>query len=346
MTKHVLFLGLAMAIGLSLHAGDLKKDYFGATKSGAWAEYGNKSSDGQEWTSTDRRQADDGGQIVVEESVRVTAGAGAGTDSKNIYTFPKSFNLAHDWLSEGKFIGKMTMQYGTTVMPVAEATLDAIKKISKDYRGAVAFEAVEEVDGHTCDRYAYAITIAGPAPSTEKGQVWLDATVPFGVVKQAGKFTDADGKVTSSYQFKLQASGQVQAVTAEAPAPAETAPPPPAVVSLLDGYNAGRVGIEVQVEAGSGGKHLQLAFVNKTEADIKIKLAAGALEIPASSPVDSLKIVIAKAAEIAIPAGETSEAVKVDQRSGRGAFEGKFHLSVYEGTPLFSGSCTRGTVSK
>ena len=346
MTKHIMMLGLATTAGAALCAGELKHDYFGATTVGAWAEYSNEASEGQKWISKDQRRSDDDGQTVVEESVKIAAGAGAGTESKNIYTYPKGFNLARDWLSQGRFTEKMTMQFGTTVMPVDAATLGAIKKSSKDYRGAVTFEAAEDVDGHRCDRYAYSITIAGPAPSAETGQLWLDATVPFGVVKQAGKFSDADGKVTSSYQFKLQATGQAQAATTQASPAAEEAPPAPAVVSLLDAYNAGRVGIEVKVEDGSSGRHLQLAFVNKTEADLTVKLATGALTIPASDPVGALKIVVPKAADFAIPAGETSEVVRVDQPPGRGAFEGKFHLSVYEGTLLFSGSITKGTVPK
>ena len=114
----------------------------------------------------------------------------------------------------------------------------------------------------------------------------------------------------------------------------------------MDGYQAGRVGIEVTVEDGSSGKHLQLAFINKTEADLTVKLAAGALEIPASDPLGALKIVVPKAANLVVPAGAASDPIKVDQQPGRGAFEGKFVLSVYEGTLLYSGSVTKGTVPK
>ncbi len=339
-------LGLIAIAATTARAGELKKDYFGATIAGAWAEYETEASDGSKWTSTDQRQADDDGHVVVEESVKITAGAGAGTDSKNIYMLPKGFNLTRDWLSYGKFTEKMTMKFGTTVMPVAEGTLEAIRKASKDYRGAVVFEATEQIDGHACDRYAYAIAIAGPNPNRETGHVWLDASVPFGVVKQSGKFEHTEAPAASSYELKLQQTGQVQLTLAEAPAPAEKAPVAPAVVSLLEGYQAGRVGIEVTVEAGSNGKHLQLVFRNKTETDLKLKLAAGALEIPASDPLGTLKIVVPKAAELAIPAGETSETIKVDQPPGRGAFEGKFQLSVYEGTLFYSGSITKGTVPK
>ena len=346
MTKPLLTLGWIALAATIARAGELKKDYFGATKEGTWAEYKVEASDGSKWTSTDQRQTDDDGRVVVEETVKISTGPGAGTESKNIYVMPKGFDLARDWLSYGKFTEKMTMKFGTTVMPVAEATLEAIKKAGKDYRGAVTFEATEQMDGHTCDRYAYSIAIAGPNPNQETGHVWLDASAPFGVVKQSGKFEHTDAPGASSYEVKLQQTGQVQLTLAETPAPTEKAPVAPAVVSLMDGYKAGRVGIEVTVEDGSSGRHLQLAFVNKTEADLTVKLAAGVLEIPASDPLGALKIVVPKAASLAIPAGETSETIIVDQQPGRGAFEGKFRLSVYEGTLLYSGSITKGTVPK
>src|ERR1039457_6799222 len=126
--KQLLALGLIALAATTARAGELKKDYFSATKLGAWAEYKVEASDGSKWTSTDERQADDDARVVVEESVKISAGAGAGTESKNIYVLPKGFNLTRDWLSYGKFTEKMTMKFGTTVMPVADATLGAIKR--------------------------------------------------------------------------------------------------------------------------------------------------------------------------------------------------------------------------
>src|ERR1700759_5587991 len=98
MTKQLLTVGLMAVAATTTRAGDFKKDYFGATKEGAWAEYKIDASGDSKWTSTTRRQADDDGRPVIEESLKFTAGPGAGTDSKNIYVFPKSFNLTRDWL--------------------------------------------------------------------------------------------------------------------------------------------------------------------------------------------------------------------------------------------------------
>jgi hypothetical protein len=58
-----------------------------------------------------------------------------------------------------------------------------------------------------------------------------------------------------------------------------------------------------------------------------------------------LKVVVKKATQFVVPAGNSSDQLTVDQQPGRGVIEGKFVLSVYEGTQLFSGSVTRGTVS-
>ena len=57
----------------------------------------------------------------------------------------------------------------------------------RDGARTVTFEGTETVAGHACDRYAYSVTLGGPAPGKEEGKLWLDPTVPFGVVKQDRK---------------------------------------------------------------------------------------------------------------------------------------------------------------
>lgn len=336
-----------IAAALPLCAGELRKDYFGATTPGAWAEYRLESSDGTKSTSTSRRMADEDGHVVVEEGVKIEAGPGAGADVKNTFVLPKGFNLARDWLSHGKFTEKMTMKYGSVEMPVDATTLEAIRKGTKDYRGAVTFEGVETVQGRPCDRYAYSVVIAGPAPGRETGQLWLSDSVAFGIVRQLARSFNPDGSAGASFDIQLQNSGAVQA---EAPpavsTPVEMAPAAPSVVSLPEGYQAGRIGISVAVEKGSSGRRLRLTFKNKTEAEVTVKLAEGELSLPAGDPIGALRIHVGRAASVVVPAGGTSDAVTVGQQPGRGALEGTFELSVYEGTPLYSGSVTRGTVPK
>lgn len=342
-TIRVLCAGLA---ALTVSAGDLKKDYFAATPPGAWAQYDLTSSDGGTSTSSSERKPDQEGRVVVESAVKIKTGAGAGAESKTTHTMPKGFNLARDWLSYGVLTEKMVMQYGSVTMPIDAATLDAIKAGSKDYRGAVAFEAEEKVDGHACDRYAYAINIGGPAPSKETGKLWLDATIPFGIVKQTAKTVNADGSAGTSYEIKLTETGRVQQDAVAATPAAPEAPAAPAVVGLLDGYNAGRVTLEVSAVAGSAGRQLQIALKNDGAAELTVKVPAGKLDLPGSWPVEKLSLSIPAAATLVIPAGETAPAFAATQQAGRGPVEGRFTLSVYEGKPLFSGSATMGTVGR
>lgn len=184
----------------------------------------------------------------------------------------------------------------------------------------------------------------GPAPSKETGKIWLDPTLAFGIVRQSARTINADSSPGSSFELVLQETGQKQMDAPASPPAAPAKPAAPAVATLLEAYQAGRVGIVVTVEPGSGGRQLRLTLVNKGEAPLTVKLEAGSLDIPASSPVETLRIVVKQKAHVAVPAGEAPEPVTVEQRPGRGALEGKFELSVYEGTQLFSGSVTKGTV--
>ena len=347
MQKLWLIVPLCVAALVAARAGELNKDYFGATTPGTWAEYQLEASGGTKATSSSQRSADADGHVVLDETTKIQAGPGAGSEAKNTLVMPKDFNLARDWLSYGKFTEKMTMKYGELVMPADATTLEAIKKSAKDFRGAVTFEAVEQVDGHTCDRYAYAVAIGGPGALKETGQLWLDASVPFGIVRQVAKSPNSDGSSASTFELKLQHTGKVQVDAPPAgPAPVAQALAAPAVVALVAVYQAGRVAIAVAVEKDAGGRQLQLTFINKTETELTVQLAAGALNIPASDPIGALKIVVKNAVNIVVPAGAEAEPVIVEQQPGRGALEGKFTLSVYEGTLLYSGSITRGTVTR
>jgi len=330
-------------------AGELKKDYFGATKPGAWVEQALSSPDGSKSTYTSQRLPDEDGHVVLALSVKVIAGAGAGSESKNICVMPVDFNLARDFLSYGKFTEKMTMEFSGMKMPVDNTTLDAIRKGSKDYRGGVTFEGSETIDGRSCDRYAYSISIAGPAPSKEAGKLWLDPTLPFGIVRQTAKVLKDDGSVASEYEIKLTGSGLDQSMASVASPPVETpapAPLKPSVVGLVDGLKAGQVAIDVSVVSGSKGRKLELVLRNKTDAQVTVNVPAGDLDIPGSPPVDVLRVTFAKQASLIIPPEESAAPVSVAQRGTRGPVEGKFTLSCYEGTPLFSGSATLDSLSR
>ncbi|HSI11819.1 MAG TPA: hypothetical protein VK961_07230, partial [Chthoniobacter sp.] len=183
----------------------------------------------------------------------------------------------------------------------------------------------------------------------ETGKLWVDSSVPFGIVRQAARATDVGGKLVVEFDMRLTDTGLNQAIAATV-APATPTPvkkaPEPAQVTLADGFKAGRVGMDVEAVAGSTGKRLRLVLVNKTEASLTVTVPAGDLQFEVDSPVNTLRIANAKAVQIAIPAGEKAAPIVVEQRGNRGIAEGHCSLSVYEGTPLFSGSVTIGSLPK
>jgi hypothetical protein len=239
------------------------------------------------------------------------------------------------------------MNYGGTEMSVDAKTTELIRQQTKDFKGTLTFEAAEKIDGHSCDRYAYALKIPGPNPTQESGRLWMDPSVPFAMVRQTARVTDPAGKLVTEFEMRLTDMGVNQALAAisPAPTPAKKAPEP-AQVGLADGFKAGRVGMDLEVVPGSSGRRLNLVLVNKTESNLTVNVPVGEMQFEVDSPVNILKIATSKSAQVAMGAGEKAAPILVDQRASRGIAEGHCSLSVYEGTPLFSGSVTIGNLPK
>ena len=346
----LLWLALVLpAITASAQAGDLNQNYFGATTAGAWSEYALTSPDGSKSSFTYQRNADSDGHPVVELEVKVIAGPGKDSKSKTGYLLPRDFHFERDGLNYGRFAEKMTMTYAGNEMAVDGKTLEAIKQGTKDFKGALTFEASEKIDGKPCDRYSYSIKIGGPNPTQETGRLWMNPAVPFGMVRQSARISDPAGRLVTEFDMRLTDMGVNQALAATAapppPVPVKKAPEP-AQVGLAEGFKAGRVGMDVEAVPGSSGRQLRLILVNKTEANLTVNVPAGDLQFEVDSPVNTLRIATAKAAQVAIPAGEKAAPIVVAQHATRGITEGHCSLSVYEGTPLFSGSVTIGNVPK
>jgi len=329
--------------------GELKKPYFSATQQGTWAEYLLLSPDGSKSSFSYEREADDAGRTVIVMQCKILAGPGRGAESKLTYILPRSFNLDREGLSYGKFTEKMIMYAGGAGIPIDEKTLETIRQCSKDFGGAVTFEGAEKIWGHPCDRYAYSVKTGGPNPTVETGKLWLDPAVPFAIVKQSAKVVNEDGIPVTEFNMVLRDTGLNQVIAAAAVTPSPEEPKKataPSKVSLAEGFKAGRIGMDIEVVPGSSGRTLRLTLVNKTDAELTVAVPAGAMEFAVDSPVTTLKITANKAASVVVPANEAAAPLNVEQRGSRGVTEGHCSLSVYEGTPLFSGSVTMGPLPK
>ncbi len=335
-------LGLLLA-SLPAWSGDLKSPYFTATKPGAWAHYLLTYSDGTKSSYVYERLPDNNDRVAIDVRIKVLEREGKDSRVKNTHIQSKAFDLDRDGLSYIKFTEEMSLNYNGNDVPVDEATLAVVKDGSKDFRDAVTFEVTEKIGERTCDRYAYSVKTGGPEPTVESGQLWLDASVPFAIVKQVAKVTRNDGQKVTDFEMLLQGIGlnPLNGGTA-------IVPPPPAVgdvtvpsmVSLSSAFKAGLVGLEIEAVPGSAGRQLRLALVNKTGEELTVTIPAGDMDFAVASPVNTLRMTFAKAAIVALPANDKAAPLPVAQRGKHGIGEGSCALSVHEGTPVFSGNAT------
>lgn len=337
-TTAVLFLVIGTA-----WSGELKTSYFTATKPGAWSHYLLTSSDGTKSSYVYERQADNDGRTVIEVRIKVLEGEGKDSRVKNTHIQSPSFDLDRDGLSYIKFTEEMSLNYNGNDMPVDEATLAVVKDSSKDFRGAVTFEATEKIGDRTCDRYGYSAKTGGPQPTVETGQLWVDPAVPFAIVKQAAKVSGDDGTKIAEFEMQLQDTGLNQPGAGTAIVP----PPPvaenvtvPSRISLSSAFKAGLVGMDIEAIPGSAGRNLRLTLVNTTDGELTVTIPAGDSDFAVASPVTTLRITLPKAASVVLPANDKAAPLPVTQRGKRGIVEGKCTLSIFEGNPLFSGSAT------
>lgn len=335
--KKLTFAGMAGALWLAVHAraGEFNTDYYAGTPIGGWSQYSLTAKDGTASTYSYERKPDDEGRVVLELEVKTTGGVAAGAESTMTYTMPKGFDLAKNGMSYGTFTEKMIMKYGEMEMPVDEATLEIIRKAEKDYRGRVTFSGTEKIGDLACDRYTYALSTD---TTKETGTLWLNATIPFAVVKHAGQVINTDGTVASDFAMTLTDHGRIQLGEAQPEPAPEPEPAQPVEVGLVEGFKAGHIGMDVQALAG--GRRLSLTFRNEHQARLTVNIPAGPVNLDVGFPVETLGFTVAKATRLVLEAGTSSDALIVPQRGPRGIAEGTCYLSVYEGTPVFQGSVT------
>jgi hypothetical protein len=223
------------------------------------------------------------------------------------------------------------------------ATLPNIVDAAIDYASSVKFVGSEKIDGRSCDHYTYHYVSKEKKKTTYDGDVWMNASVPFGLVRESASINSQAG-LHSKYSMTLVATGKDSETSL-----AQTTPAKGAVETLTfaEAYRKGMIELDVRVDPDSKqGARLFIAAVNKGETPLHLIIPAEAMAFEAGVPLDTLNIRVKKARTLDVAPGEKTPEFTVDQEGSRRALEGKFTLVVYEGQALFAGSVTSGPVEE
>jgi hypothetical protein len=216
--RSVLFSAILLfTLAASLHA-DFRKPYFGKTKVGSWAAY--RSDDGITYRYA--RLPDAGKQVRLSLSANFSKTKYAETPpSTTQYTLEEGFDWDRDGLSFGRFASEiLTMAEGSEPQALVGTALENVRSFATDYAPIVKFKGTGNVNGKPADHYTYSTKTDD---RTETGDLWLNDSVPFGLVKQSATTTDGAGTVLSQYVMELTGSGASgsDAKVLEVPAPVE-----------------------------------------------------------------------------------------------------------------------------
>jgi hypothetical protein len=350
----------AMIVAGSALAADpvgYRKPYFGATKPGSWAQY-TMHVDGQPDIGTrTTRLADADGLQQLEVRANVTV-QGRLMPSFTVYTLQRGFSLENDALGFGKAVAAASMRQAKgRPRPMDAETLSAMRKTMPDYAASAHFVGTENIGGKLCDRYSYTNRYPGNPPQIETGELCLDASVPFGLVHQKAVTKEESGKVVSRFDMLLvdSGTGAVRAAGSapkSAPTATPTAPPAPRAapaapagpITLADAYKKGFVKLAITVADSGNGRNVRVVFKNKREQALTLAIPAGAITLDVDTPLDKLRLEAPAAQTLTIAAGASSAPIEMLQGGQRRVVKGSFEVSVYEGTPIFSGSVTVDTV--
>jgi hypothetical protein len=313
-----------------------RKAYFGATKPGAWAKYRMTAGGAPEGFTTYTRLPNEGGHPRLQVRMETKAEG----EKKTIYSdciLETDYSFQKDALSFGKAIESVSVwEEGAEAEELDDDELDEMRRTMPDFGPAAKFVATEIVLGKTCDRYRYTQRHTGEPEQIEKGDIWLDETVPFGLVRQAGTARDASGKLLSRFEMNLVDSG-TGATAAARTRSRQTAAGPPA--KLADAFRDGQIELAVEVLSGSqDGSRLEVRFKNTTEEAIRLTIPAGTTALDVGQPVQTLGLESASTWLFDIEPGETSPAIELSQSGARRAVKGQFVVSNSGGKPLLSGN--------
>ena len=324
-------------------ATDYQKAYFGATKPGSWAQYTMRVEGQPDMGYLSTRLADRAGGQRVEVRVEYMS-EGKLTSAFTEYALKPGYSLENDALGFGKALVAMSSRTaGAKPYVIPASALDSVRKTMPDYAASAQFVGTENIGGKVSDRYKYTQRHPGNPVQIETGEIWLNETVPFGLVKQKAATREESGKVVSQFEMLLVDSGVGAAANQDLAAKKSAASAGP--VLLAEAFKKGQVELAVTIAPdASKGKNLRITFKNKSERPLRLTIPAGSTTLDVGTPLDKLRLEAAAAKSIEIAPGATSPIVEMTQTGTRRAVQGSFVLSVYEGTPLYSGSVTVDTV--
>jgi hypothetical protein len=348
MTRVLLAVVVSMALTGTSSGADsngYRKPYFGATKPGAWAQYTMKIEGQADVGYVTTRLADERGQQRVQTRIEYIA-AGATTTASTDYVLKPGYSLESDALGFGKaLVGMSSAMAGTKPNVMPAAVVESARKTMPDYAASARFIGTENIGGKVSEHYSYTQKHPGNPAHIEAGEIWLNDSVPFGLVKQKAVTTEESGKVVSRMEMLLMDSGTTSVGDKSADATKPANGPASENVSLANAFKGGRVQLAVTVVAGSGdGSSLRVGFKNTGDDTLHLTIPVGATTLDVGSPVDKLRLQSKAAQSLDIAPGATSPAIELAQTGSRRAIEGSFAVNVYEGTPLFSGNVTMGSV--
>lgn len=340
-TVSALAILLAASTLAAVEPAGYKKAYFGATKPGTWAKYTMKMPTFPDSFTTYTRLSDEDGYPRLETRSEFTTEGQAST-SFNDYKLAKGFSLEKNALDFGKAIVGMTIRAGDGEPMVMEpAVLENIRTGMSAYGPVAKFVATETVAGKICDRYTYALKHPGNPVQLEAGELWLSDAVPFGLVRQTGVTKEPSGKVLSEFEIILTDSGSGATGTTTAVVGAATAKEAPGPLALGDAFQKERVELSVEVMGTPpDGSRVRVTFKNKSDEPLRLVIPAGATALEAGTPIETLTLVSAAEKTLELSPGKSSPPIDLTQTGSYRVVKGKFVISVYEGTQLFSGGVT------
>jgi len=192
----------------SRHPSAYRSPYFAATVPGAWSRYTVTSDGKTESTYTYRRLPDQDGRAQVELRTDFLSGPSKGTWSTNRYVLAPSFRLEDDALSFSKHCERLFMRTDTMAdeEELPRETLPNIIAAGVDYGRSVKLAGTGTIEGKECDHYTYRYVSKEKNRTIYDGEVWLNASVPFGLVRESASLKPKYGHATK-YSMTLSAMG-------------------------------------------------------------------------------------------------------------------------------------------